>query len=276
MSDAVCPVCFRHCRLKEGQIGFCRARRNEGGKSVSVNYAKVTSVALDPIEKKPLARFHPGSMILSVGSFGCNLRCPFCQNCDISMADSRTAETYEMTPEQLVKKALALRPRGNAGIAYTYNEPLIGYEFVFDCAILAHRQGLKNVLVTNGYICQKPLCDILPYIDAMNIDLKGFTEAFYKKLGGGLETVKQTIALSAKSCYVEVTTLIIPGENDSEDEMAALSGWLCGVSPDIPLHLSRFFPRYQYKDKTPTPPETLYRLRDIAQVNLKYVFLGNI
>jgi len=272
----LCDICPHSCTIEEGHTGFCGARGNVGGKVTAVNYGRVTSLALDPIEKKPLYRFMPGSNILSVGSFGCNLRCPFCQNCDISMADSRTAETYEMTPEQLVKKALALRPRGNAGIAYTYNEPLIGYEFVFDCAILAHRQGLKNVLVTNGYICQKPLCDILPYIDAMNIDLKGFTEAFYKKLGGGLETVKQTIALSAKSCYVEVTTLIIPGENDSEDEMAALSGWLCGVSPDIPLHLSRFFPRYQYKDKTPTPPETLYRLRDIAQENLKYVFLGNI
>jgi pyruvate formate lyase activating enzyme len=192
------------------------------------------------------------------------------------MADGKTMRTYEITPEQLADKAQELRPRGNIGVAYTYNEPLIGYEFVYDCAVLASRRGLKNVLVTNGYICEKPLCDILPHIDAMNIDLKGFTEEFYKKLGGDLETVKRTVGLSAKSCHVEVTTLVIPGENDSEDEMAALSGWLAGISPDIPLHLSRFFPRYKYKDRSPTPPETLYRLRDIAKKNLEHVYLGNI
>ena len=266
----LCDICPHSCTIEEGHTGFCGARGNVGGKVTAVNYGRVTSLALDPIEKKPLYRFMPGSNILSVGSFGCNLRCPFCQNCDISMADSRTAETYEMTPEQLVKKALALRPRGNAGIAYTYNEPLIGYEFVFDCAILAHRQGLKNVLVTNGYICQKPLCDILPYIDAMNIDLKGFTEAFYKKLGGGLETVKQTIALSAKSCYVEVTTLIIPGENDGEEEMENLSAYLAGVG-QIPLHITRYYPRYKYTKK-PASAGKLQSLARIAGKHLKYVY----
>ncbi len=272
----LCEICPHGCDIEEGHTGFCGARGNVACRVTAVNYGRVTSIALDPIEKKPLHRFMPGSTILSVGSFGCNLRCPFCQNCDISMADGNTAETSDMTPEQLVDKALELRPRGNIGIAYTYNEPLIGYEFVYDCAALAHKHGLKNVLVTNGYICEKPLLDILPFIDAMNIDLKGFTEAFYKKISGDLETVKRTIALSAISCHVEVTTLILPGENDSEDEIAALSGWLGSVSSDIPLHLSRFFPRYEYKDRSPTPPETLYTLRDIALKHLKYVYLGNI
>ena len=176
----LCGICPRGCNIEEGHTGFCGARGNVGGRVTALNYGRVTSIALDPIEKKPLNRFMPGSMILSVGSYGCNLRCPFCQNCEISMADGKTMRTYEITPEQLADKAQELRPRGNIGVAYTYNEPLIGYEFVYDCAVLASRRGLKNVLVTNGYICEKPLCDILPHIDAMNIDLKGFTEEFYK------------------------------------------------------------------------------------------------
>lgn len=271
-----CEICPHGCSIEDGHTGFCGARGNVNGKVTCTNYGKVTSVALDPIEKKPLHRYMPCSSILSVGSYGCNLRCPFCQNCEISMANSQTAETYSMSPQQLVDKALELRPKGNIGIAYTYNEPLIGYEYVFDCASLADKHGLKNVLVTNGYVCEKPLRELLPLIGAMNIDLKGFTESFYKKLGGDLETVKQTISIAAQSCHVEVTTLIIPGENDSDDEISSLSKWLSGVSPDIPLHLSRFFPRYQYKDKNPTPAETLYRLRDIAKQHLKYVYLGNV
>lgn len=272
----MCDICPHACNIEESHDGFCGGRGNRDGQIVAVNYGKITAIALDPIEKKPLHRFLPGSHILSVGSFGCNLSCPFCQNCDISMADGSTAETFDITPEALVDKALELRPRGNIGIAYTYNEPLIGYEFVRDCAILARESGLKNVLVTNGYICEKPLADILPLIDAMNIDLKGFTNAFYQKLSGDLDTVKGTIALSAASCHIEVTTLIIPGENDSDIEMTELSKWLSGIRPDIPLHLSRFFPRYKYNDRKPTPPETLYRLRDIAKQHLKYVYLGNI
>jgi pyruvate formate lyase activating enzyme len=262
--------------IEDGHTGFCGARSNIEGQVKSTNYGRVTSLALDPIEKKPLLRFMPGSRILSVGSYGCNLRCPFCQNCKISMVDGLTAETTFISPEKLVERALELRPKGNIGLAYTYNEPLIGCEYVFDCARPAHDNGLKNVLVTNGYVCEKPLLDILPLIDAMNIDLKGFTDAFYKKLSGDLETVKRTIALSAQSCHVEVTTLIIPNENDSAQEMAALSAWLSSVNPEIPLHLSRFFPRYKYADKAPTPAETLHKLYDIAKQNLKYVYLGNL
>ncbi len=272
----LCEICPHGCIIEEGHIGFCGARSTVGGKVTSTNYGKVTSIALDPIEKKPLYGYMPGSLILSVGSYGCNMKCPFCQNCEISMADGLSAQTYDMSPQQLVDKALELRPKENIGIAYTYNEPLIGFEYVFDCAVLAQQQGLKNVLVTNGYVCEKPLREILPRIDAMNIDLKGFTEAFYKKLSGDLETVKQSIAIASKSCHVEVTTLVIPDENDSDEEMASLSNWLSGVNPDIPLHLSRFFPRFKYQDKSPTSVETLYRLRDIAKRYLKYVYIGNV
>lgn len=272
-----CAICPHACDIEEGHTGFCRARGNRDGAVTAMNYGLLTSMALDPIEKKPLHRYMPGSRILSVGSFGCNLKCPFCQNCEISMADGETAETVSVSPKQLVDRALSLRKQGNIGIAYTYNEPLVGFEYVRDCAALAaHKHGLKNVLVTNGYVCEKPFRDLLPMIDAMNIDLKGFTEEFYRKLSGDLETVKRTIRIAAGSCHVEVTTLVIAGENDSDAEMEALTSWLCGIDPEIPLHLSRFFPRYKYADRTPTPPETLYRLRDIAQRHLKYVYLGNI
>jgi pyruvate formate lyase activating enzyme len=272
----MCEICPHGCEIEEGHTGFCGARGNADGKITAVNYGRLTSIALDPIEKKPLYHFLPGSRILSVGSFGCNLKCPFCQNCTISMADGKTAETTAVSPEQLAAKASELIPRGNIGVAYTYNEPLIGYEYVADCAALVRARRLKNVLVTNGYVCEKPLRALLPLIDAMNIDLKGFTEEFYRKLSGGLETVKTTIALAAASCHVEVTTLVIPGENDGDGEMEALASWLAGVSPDIPLHLSRFFPRYKYADRTPTPPETLHRLQLIAKKHLNYVYLGNV
>jgi pyruvate formate lyase activating enzyme len=271
----VCEICPHHCGLEDGHIGFCGGRTNVNGKVTCTNYGKLTSIALDPIEKKPLARFMPGSMILSVGSYGCNLRCPFCQNCEISMADGSTARTVHFAPEELVNKALELKPEGNIGIAYTYNEPFIGYEYVFDCAGLAHERGLKNVLVTNGYVCEKPLRDILPAIDAMNIDLKGFTEEFYKSVRGDLETVKRTISIAAKSCHVEVTTLVIPDENDSPSEMEELSAWLSGIDAEIPLHISRFFPRYQYAHKSPTAVGTVYRLADIARKKLKHVYTGN-
>ena len=168
-----CELCFHHCTLDEGQIGLCRARGCRGGKIVSLNYGKLTSLALDPIEKKPLRRFHPGSLILSVGSFGCNLRCPFCQNHEISMASDGEIQTVMVTPEQLAAKAAELVPQGNIGVAYTYNEPLIGYEYVRDCAALIHERGLANVLVTNGTIETAPWRALLPFLDAINIDLKG-------------------------------------------------------------------------------------------------------
>ena len=270
-----CELCFHHCVLDVGQIGLCRARACQDGKIVSLNYGKLTSLALDPIEKKPLRRFHPGSLILSVGSFGCNLRCPFCQNHEISMAGDSGIQTVEVSPEQLAAKAAELVPQGNIGVAYTYNEPLIGYEYVWDCAALVHEQGMVNVLVTNGTVEEEPWRALLPLIDASNIDLKGFTPAWYRQLGGNLETVKRSIALAAERCHVEVTTLLIPGENDSEEEIRELARWLASISPEIPLHLSRFFPRYRMLDRPPAPVEQVCRLAETARRYLSYVYTGN-
>lgn len=274
--SAVCELCFHRCVLNEGQAGLCRARANRGGSIVSLNYGKLTSLALDPIEKKPLARFHPGSLILSVGSFGCNLRCPFCQNYEISMSGAGDLQTVELSPEELVRKAEALRSEGNIGLAYTYNEPLVGCEYVRDCAALIHERGMANVLVTNGTVEEGPWRALLPLIDAANIDLKAFTPGGYRRLGGDLESVKRSIALAVEAgCHVEVTTLLIPGENDGEEEIRALSGWLASLDPDIPLHLSRFFPRYRLTDRPPTPVEEVCHLANVARAELKYVYTGN-
>ena len=272
-----CPICPHHCTLEPGEVGRCRARGNDGEGIVDINYGRLTSLALDPIEKKPLYRFHPGSFILSVGSFGCNLNCPFCQNYSISMAD-HTFKTQDMTPKELTELALEMstKLRGNIGVAFTYNEPLISYEFVRDTSMLLHEVGLESVLVTNGTICEKPLMELLPWIDAMNIDLKAFNPEFYKWIGGDFETVKRTIELSSQVCHVEVTTLIIPGANDSFVEMEREAEWLASLSPDIPLHISRFFPRYRVNDRPPTPVDTIYELVATAQRHLNFVYPGNV
>lgn len=269
-----CSLCFHHCRLEEGRTGLCRARANRGGEIVVLNYGRLTALALDPIEKKPLRRFHPGSRILSVGSFGCNLHCPFCQNAEIAAAGAESY-TRDCSPEQLVQQALRLRAQGNIGVAYTYNEPLVGYEYVRDCAVLVHEAGMVNVLVTNGTIEEAPWRALLPLLDGVNIDLKGFTQSWYNRLGGDLETVKRSIALAAPVCHLEVTTLVVPGENDSEAEMRALSAWLASVSPEIPLHVSRFFPRHRMQDRPPTPVDTVCRLAEVARERLQYVYTGN-
>lgn len=270
-----CGICPHHCSLDENQTGLCRARSNVNGKIIPINYGLLTSIALDPIEKKPLMRFHPGSKILSVGSFGCNLKCQFCQNHEISMASKETANARYVPPEDLVMAAVDLMPRKNIGIAYTYNEPLVGYEYVRDCAKLAREKGLKNVVVTNGCFLREPMEEMMPLIDAFNIDLKGFTDEFYKKIGGDLETVKNFIAFAAESNHVEVTTLIIPGENDSEEEIYSLSKFIAGIDKNMPLHISRFFPCYKMQDKKPTEVKKVYKLADIARKNLNFVYEGN-
>ena len=272
---AVCPVCPHGCFLLEGQYGRCGARRNEQGRIVCVNYGKVTSLMLDPIEKKPLSRFFPGSMVLSAGSFGCNLSCPFCQNYEISMAGPGQVSYRELSPERLADLAYEYRQYGNTGVAFTYNEPLIGYEFVRDTARLVHERGMKNVLVTNGYAEDSVLTELLPWIDAMNLDLKGFTESYYRKLGGDLQTVKRFIERAARSCHVELTTLIVSGENESEDEMEEEARWIASINPEIALHVTRFFPRYQMKDKKATDVRSVYRLKEIAERFLTYVYTGN-
>lgn len=280
----ICDVCFRQCKIKEGQTGFCGGRICRYGQIVAANYGRLTSLALDPIEKKPLKMFHPGSMILSLGSYGCNLRCPFCQNSSISWSQKAfeykdRADYYE--PEEIVKTALNLHSRGNIGLAFTYNEPLIGYEFVRDTAKLAKESGLQNVLVTNGTATQKVLKEILPYIDAMNIDLKAFTDRFYRNfIGGNFQMVKDFITTAVRTCHVELTTLIIPDENDSEKEMRELSEWVSALEKQsnktIPLHITRFFPSFRLTNKEPTPVNTILRLVDIAKENLEFVFPGNI
>ena len=280
----ICDVCFRRCKIEENSIGFCGARACRDGKIIAANYGKITSIALDPIEKKPLKMFHPGAKVLSIGSYGCNLRCPFCQNSGISW--SKEAFEYKDTapfhqPEEIVKAALDLRARGNIGLAFTYNEPLVGYEFVRDTARLSKEAGMENVLVTNGTAALKVLEQIAPYIDAMNIDLKAFTDRFYKGLlDGDFKMTKDFIQAAAQSCHVELTTLIIPGENDSQEEMRALSAWVASLENQykkkIPLHITRFFPTFKLIDRGPTPVNTIMRLVETAKEKLEFVFPGNV
>ena len=280
---AKCTVCFRHCHIPEGKLGFCGGRIARNGKVEAFHYGRISSLALDPIEKKPLARFFPGSRILSVGSFGCNLRCPFCQNHEITWSEqaaaaARTAETA--APEALAELALATPQKGNLGIAFTYNEPLIGSEFVRDTARLVKAEGMVNVMVTNGTAETAILEELKPCIDAMNIDLKGFTDRYYSKvLGGDRQQVLAFIEAAVQFCHVELTTLIVPGENDGDQEMRELSRWVSRLrNPDgtgIPLHISRFFPRFHLQDRDATAVWTVLRLAEIARDNLEYVYTGN-
>lgn len=297
-----CEVCFRRCRLEEGGTGACGARVCRDGRVVPAGYGLLTALALDPIEKKPLRRFFPGSRILSAGCFGCNLFCPFCQNAEISRAvrerdgsDFRETEArfrdpegrirriplISMTPAALCREAEALRTQGNIGVAYTYNEPLVGYEFVRDTARLVHEAGMKNVLVSNGTASPDVLHELLPWIDAMNIDIKSFREETYGNvLGGSLPMVKAFIETAAAAgTHLELTALIVPGMNDSVEEMRALAGWVAGIDggrgKEIPLHVTRFFPRFRMTDRGATPVSTVYRLAEEAGRVLRYVYVGN-
>lgn len=282
MSEKItCEICFHRCRLSEGQTGFCHARKNENGQNIALNYGRLTSLALDPIEKKPLYHFYPGSMIVSVGSFGCNLACPFCQNVEISMADNRDfPECEEYTPEELVEICKKHRPDGNIGIAFTYNEPLINHEFILETAKLMKLEDMKTVLITNGNASRAILDELGPYIDAMNVDLKSYDRDYYEHvLHGSFAATTDFIERALNYSHVEVTTLIIPGENDNEDEMRAIASYLSDLikrsGKDIPLHISRFFPRSQYSDRQPTPVETVRHLVDVAKVYLPHVYPGN-
>ena len=276
---AVCKVCFRHCDIEEGALGACKARTCLDGVVVAANYGRVTALALDPIEKKPLARFCPGSKILSYGSYGCNLFCPFCQNYDISRTDGSEFEAEDkLTPEALADIAYKFRNRGNIGVAYTYNEPMVSYEFVRDAAKLVKAKGMKNVLVTNGTAELPVLEEILPFIDAMNVDIKSMSEKTYRDvLKGDLATTKAFIERAVKDCHVELTMLIVTDMNDSEEEMRELVDWISGLKggKEIPLHISRFFPRYKMTDRPATDVDVIYKLADIARERLKYVYTGN-
>lgn len=288
MGDTVrCDICFRHCELDEGAVGFCGVRTCEGGRIRSLNYGRITSLALDPIEKKPLSRFRPGSMILSVGSYGCNLRCPYCQNSEISWSE----QAYEfgkraeyLSPEELRDIALELRSRGNIGLAFTYNEPLIGLEYILDTAALIHEAGMVNVLVTNGTADVSVAKKLEGLIDAMNIDLKGSSTEYYRDvLKGDLDCTKGFIKAVAGSCHIELTTLIVPGFNDTEREMRNITGFIAEltdgsgniIGPKIPLHISRFFPRFNMTDRPATDVGLIYHLADVARDRLEYVYTGN-
>lgn len=276
---AKCNLCFRHCNISEGSYGFCEVRTCKDGKVIADNYGKLTSIALDPIEKKPLNRFYPGSMILSVGSYGCNLRCPFCQNYHISWGDevaSFKRKTTYVPPTELTRIAEEQTESGNIGVAFTYNEPLISYEYVLDTAKLLKEKGLKTVLVTNGMADVETVKEFFDYIDAMNIDLKGFTDHYYEDiLLGNRKMVMDFIKEAVKYCHVELTTLVIPNENDSDEEMDELSSWIASLDKNIPLHISRFFPRFHMADKEATPVDTIYHLKSIAEKHLTYVYTGN-
>ncbi len=272
-ADIVCDLCPHSCRLRAGQSGLCGVRKHAGGDLLTLNYGQLSALALDPIEKKPLKNFHPGSLILSMGSWGCNLACRFCQNWQIAQ---QRPTVRKMTPAELVQSALAAQKDGNIGLAYTYAEPLVCYEFIKECAVLCHDAGLQNVLVSNGYINKEPLLSLAPCLDAANIDLKAFNGSFYQNMcGGSLEPVKESIKLLAGFCHVEITTLVIPGENDSVEEISALAAWLAGIDRSLPLHLSRYFPCYKLAVAA-TQREKIYELKKVAENFLTNVYTGNL
>ena len=265
-----CELCPHNCIISEGKTGICFGKRNIKGELFAENYSKTISLSMDPIEKKPLYHFYPGKDILSIGPNGCNLRCKFCQNYHISQERS---PTKEITPEELLQYC---EQTDSIGVAYTYTEPFIWYEFIFDSAKLLQENGKKVVLVTNGTINEKPLKKILPLIDAMNIDLKAFTDEFYMKYSSGdFETVKNTIKICASQIHIEITNLIIPELNDSKREIQNLVDFIASIDDEIPLHFSRYFPAYKLQ-KPPTPPDTLQTAYEIAKKKLKYVYVGNI
>ncbi len=269
-----CRLCPHSCVILPGKTSLCRVRENREGTLYALNYNLATSLALDPVEKKPLYHVHPGGYLLSVGTFGCNFACRFCQNWHISQERPRTAD---ISADGLVKTALREKAGypSLVGIAYTYNEPTVWIEFVLEAASRAKEEGLVNALVTNGYISKEALNEVLPFVDALNIDVKAWDEDFYRRLiRGRLKPVLETVEESLKEAWVEVTYLVVPGENDAEKDVEALARHLSSLSPSLPLHLSRYFPNYRMGGG-PTPLEKLERLKDVAGEHLHHVYIGN-
>jgi len=265
-----CRLCPNRCLIADGMRGRCLGRENIGGQLYATNYGEVISAAMDPVEKKPLYHFHPGSEVLSVATYGCNLACPFCQNSEISQ--HRVPSRY-LPPSGLVQLA---REHRSGSVAFTYTEPLVWFEYLMDACPALGDSGIGTILVSNGMIEPEPLAELLPYIDAMNVDLKSVRPGFYSDyVKGNLDAVKHTIEAAASRCHLEITNLVIPGRNDSDGEMAELAGFIGGLRRTIPLHISRYFPRYREQERT-TPVETLVRLAGIARRQLDYVYLGNI
>ena len=274
-----CNLCNHQCKIKERKRGICGVRENRDGKLYSLVYGKIIAEHIDPIEKKPLFNFLPGSRAFSIGTVGCNFHCKHCQNSDISQYPHEHGGEIigqDRTPDQIVTAAKAA---GCETIAYTYTEPTIFYEFAYDTAVLARKEGIKNVFVSNGYISAEAARQIAPYLDAINVDLKAFTDKFYKEVcGARLNPVLETILLMKKlDVWVEVTTLIIPGLNDGEQKLRDIACFVKSVGPEIPWHVSQFYPAYKLLDRPPTPAATLRRAREIGmEEGLRYVYEGNL
>ena len=271
-----CLLCPHQCKIKPEQYGICKTRVNKRGRLCTESYGILSAISSDPIEKKPLYHFHPGRPVLSIGSFGCNLTCDFCQNCEISQIDQRIFARHSYRePEDIIGKATLLR--NNIGLAYTYNEPTVYFEYMIECATLIKEQNLRNVMVTNGYINPDPLKALIPYMDAFNVDLKSFRNMFYKKRSGAslnpvLETIKR---IAGSERHLELTFLIIPDHNDSDEEWADMLSWIsdfCGKNTI--MHVSRYYPHYKM-NKPPTPLSTIKRFLDMAKERIDYVFPGN-
>ena len=272
-----CRLCPHHCRIKEGGRGLCRSRECRDGKLYALSYGRPCALANDPVEKKPLNRFMPGTRCLSLSCTGCNLSCRWCQNSDISQVAPEETEYTSLSPEEMV--SLCLR-HGLPSIAYTYTEPFTWWEYMYDIAVLAHENGLKNILVSAGYVEKEPLRELLPYLDAANIDIKAMDDAFYRKFCGATlaPVLENILAMVAAGVHVEITNLLVTELNDAEDQVGRLCGWMAenGLQ-DVPLHFSRFFPRYKMRDPEPTPKNTLLKARDIARAaGIHNVYLGNI
>ena len=277
-STMTCTLCPHRCALREGALGFCRARKAEGGKIVPLFYGNLSSLALDPIEKKPLYHFLPGSQVLSFGTAGCNLNCRFCQNWDISKARENDRLTTAVSPGEIADLAVHY---GAQSVAFTYNDPTIFAEYAIDTARACHAEKLRTVAVSAGYICAEARREMYAEMDGANLDLKGFTEDFYWHLTGAhLHDVLETIAYvcNETECWVELTTLLIPGHNDSDGEIQNLSKWIVeNVGPDVPLHFSAFHPDWKMRDVPRTPASTLQRAWEIARgEGIRFVYIGNI
>lgn len=270
-TEVVCTLCAHTCHIRPGEAGLCQVRSNRDGHAALPYYGRVSALHVDPVEKKPLYHFHPGAELLSVGFLGCNFRCPFCQNYSISQ--STRASTRYVGPDELPGLA---RESHALGVAYTYNEPTIHFEYLMDAAARVHDHGLANTLVTNGHLTRKPARELLSRIDAANVDLKSFNPRFYEdELGGKLDAVRDFITIASELTSVEVTTLLIPGKNDSDEEIDAIASFVASLDPDIPLHLSGYYPTYQYVVQATTPSKIEHAVT-IARKHLHHVYRGNV
>lgn len=272
-----CYLCPHHCKIKPGKLGVCGVRKNVDGELKALGYGRLSAVRSDPIEKKPLYHFYPGSVILSLGGYGCNMRCSFCQNCDISQVKLVDYNNYKYYPPEDIMGQTE-KYRNNLGFAYTYNEPAIWYEYMFDIAQPAKDRNLMNVMITNGYIEERPLYDLLPYMDAFNVDLKAFTDKFYRNItGSSLQPVQKTLeTIKNNGKHLEITHLIVTDLNDDPAVFKKMIRWISSdLGSDTVLHLSRYFPRHRL-DSPATSPATLTEFYEIAKETLRYVYLGNV